>query len=332
MGKKTITNLIKFLIYAGCVGVLGLVMLKRAKPQLRENPIQMTVHSLQKDSTLLDRHYGDVNLAKFIELASRKPRSVFDPANNMVRTGDSITFSTSTPAIFFGSDDNGEWWRNKYKDLPISFPDEHSFRAAVHMIDSVEYIVIPYQILFSLANSFRDQTQPGDKGRKRVVEDKYSLSGPGDLDRLPHNGSLIQTGGLVFQHVSEVLQENRGRGKSSRQQLEILWEHAYHNWLYVHDPYTGTDTWRSATETIESYYFAQKKGYSGDCDDFAILMASFARQLGFDSHVKTAFNASGGHAYAEFYDNGTWVPLDWFSSQFGGEPFKGTVIRTLDDI
>ena len=157
MSKKAVKKILSLLAYVGFIGLLGLVTVKLTRPKLGSNPIRTTVHSL-KDSTLLGdgRQYGDVNLDMFIELVSRKPVSVFDPDRDTVRTGDSITFSTRTPFIFFGIDD-GEWWKTKYKDLPVSFPDDHSFRAAVHTKDGVEYMLIPYQILSCLVNSFDDQ-------------------------------------------------------------------------------------------------------------------------------------------------------------------------------
>ena len=324
---------IGFLLFLICAALIAFLVFNYSKPKLSETPFKESIHLLQKDSTLMEdgRQYGDINLDKFIELASRKPRSVFNPATDVVRSGDSVTFSSNSPAIFFGVD-NGAWWKKKYKELPISFPDERSFRAVVHTKDSVEYILIPYEILSCLAGSFNENPQPVNGNKQAYVNDSTITITSKDFESLRHDGSLIQTGGIVFQHVAEVLQENGGQNKTSREQLEILWRHAYRNWLYVHDPYAGTDTWRSASETIEAYYFAEKKGYTGDCDDFAILMASFARQVGFESHIVLAVNQNGGHAYAEFNDNGTWVPMDWFSSRFGGRAFQGTIQKVVDDI
>lgn len=319
--------------YIICLVLVGVCLFWMSRPALENKAYSTRVFSTQADPVLLDdgRQYGDVNLLKFIELASKKPSTVFNPATDMVRTRDSITFTTSAPSIFFGVD-GGAWWKKKYKNLPISFPDDHSFQAAIHVKDSTEYIFIPYQILSCLAASFNEQPQGLKNHSVHTFDDHITLSDVNDIKNLTPNGDKIQTGGIVFQHVADVLQSNGGKNKTNREQLEILWKYAKPNWLYITDPYTGADTWRSATETIEAYYFSQKKGYSGDCDDFAILMASFARQLGFESHIVAAFGEYGGHAYAEFKDGGKWTPMDWFSDKFGGEPYNAIRRVVIDDV
>lgn len=328
--KKKITKLVAFII---CFSLASVVLIWLSEPKLQTRAYTTRVYSLQSDTTLLDdgRQYGDINLQKFIELASKKPASVFNPSTDVIRTRDSITFKTTVPSIFFGID-GGSWWKTKYKILPISFPDDFSFRAAIHTKDSTEFIFIPYHILSCLAGSFNERQQSSKNQSNRVIDEHITLRSVDEVKTLPTTGSKIQTGGIVFQHVADVLQSNGGKDKTSRQQLELLWKYAYKNWLYVTDPFTGTDTWRSASETIEAYYFSQKKGYSGDCDDFAILMASFARQLGFDSHIVAAFGKDGGHAYAEFNDGGKWVPMDWFSNKFGAPPYESTQRVVIKDV
>lgn len=324
-------KLIRLLLYILCTGVFAFILHFISKPELGEKKYETKVHYLQKDSTLLDggRQCGDVNLHKFIELAAKKGTNVFDSTKNVTRRRDSITFSTSVPSMFFGID-GGQWWKEKYKILPISFPDDHSFRAVIHKKDGVEYIYIPYHILSCLAGSFNEQQQSGSNNTN-VVDDKNTIGKAEDLRFLTSGGAKIQTGGIVFQHVAEVLLNNGGKDKSSYEQLSILWKYARDHWMYVHDPYTTGDTWRSASETIDAYYFAQKSGYTGDCDDFAILMASFARQIGYDSRLVAVFGAQGGHAYAEFKNGRDWIPMDWFSNVIGGEPYHG-IKHIINDI
>ena len=124
-------------------------------------------------------------------------------------------------------------------------------------------------------------------------------------------------------------------------------EYVFDNWHYIYDPETGNDTWRSAEATLSLKYNGQ---YSGDCDDFAILMASFARQIGLKSRMIGGYESDGnGHAFAEFLipaneinnnklygkdirntNEGKWVSLDWFK---GTEHEKYTHnIRIFDDI
>lgn len=329
MKKKFLT----LLVYIVCFFVFGWFVLKISQPKMHKKTYSSSVFSFQTDSLLLDeRHCGDINLQKFIELASQKDVSIFNVSRDVVRTNDSITFSTSLRSIFFGQE-GGAKWKNKYKNLPVSFPDDHSFRAVVHTIDGVEYIYIPFQILSCLASSFNEEPQNKDNNTINNIDTSDDITITiDDVKNIKTDGALIQTGGIVFQHVADVLQNNGGKNLSNRQQLELLWKYANDNWVYMKDPYTGTDTWRSASETIDAYYFTNKKGYSGDCDDFAILMASFARQLGFDSHIVTAFNDDKGHAYAEFKDGNKWVPMDWFSDKFGGRPWEATRRVVIEDI
>ena len=94
----------------------------------------------------------------------------------------------------------------------------------------------------------------------------------------------------------------------------------------MNDPYSAADTWRPADETINDYYFVNGRNYTGDCDDFAILMASFARQIGFPASIMAVYNGDEGHAYAEYYNGMKWIPMDWFSEELGGRPYQGTRI------
>ena len=113
-------------------------------------------------------------------------------------------------------------------------------------------------------------------------------------------------------------------------QILLMKEHIKQNWHYIFDPNTGSDTWRSAEATLSLKY---KGKYTGDCDDYAILLASLARQIGLKSRVVGGFNGSYGHAFAEFLVDyktaqnlsgyldirndfeGSWISLDWFDGR-----------------
>ena len=86
-------------------------------------------------------------------------------------------------------------------------------------------------------------------------------------------------------------------GPHQVKQILEMQEYVFKNWHYVFDPDSGHDTWRSAEATLALKY---KGKYTGDCDDFAILMASFARQIGLRSRMVGGFSSEGGHAFAEF--------------------------------
>lgn len=143
----------------------------------------------------------------------------------------------------------------------------------------------------------------------------------------PAIGNLIQVEGLVLKEVSELNIKLNTSG-SQVEQILAMQKYINKNWHYIYDPETGKDTWRSAEATLSLKYKGQ---YSGDCDDFAILMASIARQIGLRSRMVGGFDGDNGHAFAEFlvpdnesnnknlngkdYRNdysGMWVSLDWF--------------------
>jgi hypothetical protein len=143
----------------------------------------------------------------------------------------------------------------------------------------------------------------------------------------PVIGNLIQVEGMVLKEVSELNIKLKTSG-SQIEQIVAIQKHVFKNWHYIYDPVTGKDTWRSAEATLSLKYKGQ---YSGDCDDFAILMASIARQIGLRSRMVAGFDGDNGHAFAEFLvpvnqssnkdlfgvdyrtdNSGKWVSLDWF--------------------
>ncbi|MBG7613172.1 transglutaminase domain-containing protein [Polaribacter sp. BAL334] len=146
----------------------------------------------------------------------------------------------------------------------------------------------------------------------------------------PVIGNLIQVEGLVLKEVSELNIKLNTSG-SQLEQILAMQNYVFKNWHYIFDPITGKDTWRSAEATLSLKYNDQ---YSGDCDDFAILMASMARQIGLKSRMIGGFDDESGHAFAEFLlpeeelsnellngldfrkdSLGIWVSLDWFKGE-----------------
>lgn len=114
-------------------------------------------------------------------------------------------------------------------------------------------------------------------------------------------------------------------------------------WKYVNDP-RGEDFYSKASHTIQNTKF------SGDCDDFAILLYSLVTAIGGEARIVFAYNDRSGHAFTElnitganlnelkrkiqsrFHDyvineicyrtdnNGNkWLNLDWWASYPGGK-------------
>lgn len=123
-------------------------------------------------------------------------------------------------------------------------------------------------------------------------------------------------------------------------QLSKIYEYLHDKWSYVNDPY-GEEYFAKASESCQVL--------AGDCDDYAVLMASCLYAIGFNTRVLV----TEGHAYAEVYagstkkelknaiknikdsffwmslvsdgvhyhveDSGYWINLDWTSVYPGGK-------------
>jgi hypothetical protein len=81
-------------------------------------------------------------------------------------------------------------------------------------------------------------------------------------------------------------------GEYNIAQICDMWEKINSRWTYVNDP-NGFNYYSPASRTI-------KLGLKGDCDDFAIVVASSILAIGGTPRVILASNKNeGGHAYAE---------------------------------
>lgn len=276
-----------------------------------------------KDSMLIaNRHMGYVNYKLFSELMTKICR---ETVTVIEEDGDSAYFSVREPKDLFGDnyEDKASWIR-QYKNLPITVTDK-GFNARLETIDSVVYVYIPYQILSNMAKLTKGSAV---KNEGVDNEERETLKKSNKLPTSVMDGK-IQTEGIVRQNVVDILSNHPNL--SQEKQLEALWRHAKDNWNYMNDPYTTTDTWRPANETINDYYFVNGRKYTGDCDDFAILMASFARQIGFPTALIAAYEGNEGHAYAEYYNGKRWIPMDWFSNELGGRPYQGDKVVIYRD-
>lgn len=97
-------------------------------------------------------------------------------------------------------------------------------------------------------------------------------------------------------------------------QICDIYDKLYSDWVYVNDP-AGTEYYAKASESVRLL--------RGDCDDYAILMASLIESIGGGARVIFAYDGSGGgHAYAEVYmsDSKTDVQglIDDIGQRYGG--------------
>ena len=142
-------------------------------------------------------------------------------------------------------------------------------------------------------------------------------------------------------------------GPFSTAQVCDLWDEVHSRWTYVDDP-SGGDYYSPASRTITL-------GFKGDCDDYAVLLASAVEAVGGSARIITAQNATAGHAYPEVFVGTTaveyesaasyirqryhvkdigyhitkgpegtsyWLNLDWWSGYPGGKFFADDGFRT----
>ncbi len=302
------------------------VLMFRSKP--RESNVLRAKFSntTATDSLMIDeRHAGYINLEKFVNTALLDRDGCFNSSCiSYSSKRDSVTFKmvqVGKDKIFYGAD-HGKWWRHKYKNIPVNTQDTF-FTASVSVYDSIEYIYIPYQILACLLDHIGEQTPEEtrrDDFRGSEPSDRNTIRSEADIDLLRGNGKKVQTEGIVYRNVSDILSAAGDKTGDSETQLRILWKYVKDHWIYIHDPKIGHDTWRSASETINNYYANSSYRYTGDCDDFAIVMASFARQIGLESRLVVTWGNGSGHMHADYKDkNGAWRSLDWGNTGYFGD-------------
>jgi len=112
---------------------------------------------------------------------------------------------------------------------------------------------------------------------------------------LIHNGALLmvaklsQPGDSTIQHICSIYKYLKDGSSPIK------------GWIYVSDP-RGLDYFNYASESMKIGNESNCTG-AGDCDDFAILMASLVESIGGTTRIIVAYNNStgGGHTYAEVY-------------------------------
>lgn len=351
------------LLIAGIYGLTLHRISDRQRDQLKD------VEPPMAGLMLSERVSGDISLVKFAGLIgglTGKGDSIMRiyPKKDSVqfRKPDSWTVQKFRRVFFNGRiKDN---WEDLYKNMPVRSLPDGGFVARIDTMDSRVFIYMPYEILYSAVRY---------AGRANGIVNSAGKVSPGtipnpitmqqvDAEEIIASGKkgLIETEGIVWEHVSSLISKAELKNSSSVTQLCYLWKHAKDNWVYINDPATKTheDTWRSASQTIGTYYFDDTHKYSGDCDDFAILVASFARQVGLESRFIGAYSAGGGHAFAEFFvpdaewsqtlteirqfyhfngninyttgDKGNWINLDWWADHIGGPYYPG--VRKVFDL
>lgn len=114
------------------------------------------------------------------------------------------------------------------------------------------------------------------------------------------NRKMDYSHSLVVQFARQLA--SRSPGEYNVSQICFIYDYLRRNWKYVNDP-TGTEYIAYASESIHN-------GLTGDCDDFAITMASVVAAVGGTTRVLFAWSPLGGHAYAEVFVANTEQEMD----------------------
>lgn len=124
-----------------------------------------------------------------------------------------------------------------------------------------------------------------------------------------------------------------------------IFDYCYKNWKYVNDS--------QEESVIEMASKTLKNGLNGDCDDFAVLVASMILSIGGEARISCAYQANTGHAFAEVNigksdlaavqeyikkrygrkysgqthfrtdpDGTHWLNLDWWARHPGGQYYQ----------
>ena len=136
---------------------------------------------------------------------------------------------------------------------------------------------------------------PGEKTETKVEELNRTINSKVEPDddtvyRVAHQLAAEHPGDFTIDQVDEIYSHLKYGNDSIRA------------WSYSRDT-RGVDKFNSASESLSLGHQAKSKCVgSGDCDDFAILIASLVESVGGTTRVIFARNNStGGHAYAEVY-------------------------------
>ena len=118
-------------------------------------------------------------------------------------------------------------------------------------------------------------------------------------------------------------------------QICSIYEYMADNWGYV-DDWRGRELFQYSNYTLNEGKNAGKSG-KGDCDDFAILMASLIESIGGTSRIVFAYGATGGHAYCEVYlgkegDKNLERMLSWLKKEYRTDKIEVHSDPETDDV
>lgn len=136
------------LIFAILVIIIAYIIIKQARVELSPGKrFDSNIYTSKDSFMIMDRHMGYINYERFANL-TKEILLKRSPTDISIQ-GDSAYFKTMYPHYFFGQNDD---WTRQYKNLPIHITED-GFSAKLQEIDTVLYVLIPYQILSNVVKT-----------------------------------------------------------------------------------------------------------------------------------------------------------------------------------
>jgi cell division protein FtsI/penicillin-binding protein 2 len=187
----------------------------------------------------------------------------------------------------------------------------YKFRLAENLI---EYLANKLNNLETNSNSSSLSPLPSQNSRLRPI---YFSSENREISNTLNNNSAD-----VRQFAVNIA--GQYPGSYNINQVCAIYDEILGRWNYVSDPHDN-EYFATASESILN-------GFNGDCDDFAILMASSVRSIGGNTRIGTGCNSEGCHAWAEVkIDNDLGNNIEYIKSEIVDYyRRKGTRIQESD--
>ena len=141
-------KMVIILVMVVAIAIITFFVSKYARVKLM--PAKHFVYSefnAKDSSMIMGRHMGYINYERFVELVKKEI-----PDTQISIEGDSACFSTQNLHYYLGQEDD---WTRKYRNIPIHI-NKDGFSAKLQKIDTVQYVLLPFQILSNVAKLDED--------------------------------------------------------------------------------------------------------------------------------------------------------------------------------
>ncbi len=125
-------------------------------------------------------------------------------------------------------------------------------------------------------------------------------------------------------------------GDGTISQICSIYDYMVSNWSYARDP-LGIDIFQYSNKSLD--LGKGKFSGQGDCDDFAILLASLIESIGGTPRIIFAYGPSSGHAYTEVFlgnysgeDSNVGCMLRWLRSSYKAKEINMHVDPKLGEV